>query len=383
MARAQFRKFLREAFVNLPIGARFPGRVHRLRQRMDERVHVGSVEVVLLVPGRGRQHHVGIQAGGAHAEVERHQEVELALGRFVVPDDFLGLFAAFFAEVFAEHAIARAEQMLEEVLMPFARRPQQIGAPDEHVAREVVGMVGVFATQAQAAVLEGLRNIVLGLEPSRLRRAANLERIALQLRCRRQPAHALGAHVVIDEAAAEIGFVGERREDFIDRELFVAPLIGVRIKEARGIHVARRAPPIERERERRPAGLRTQFFLAHVMRPAAARFADAATQNEQIDDPTVIHVHVVPMVHRSADDDHRLALGLVCVIGKLARERDHVFGLHAGDLLLPFRGVGQVLRIIGCAIVAAPCGVDKAAAHAVIGHHQIKHRGHARDAIRQ
>ena len=64
---------------DLPVRFRLVGRVHRRRQRVDERMHVGGVEVVLLVPGRGRQHDVGIDAGGRHAEVDRHQQVELAL----------------------------------------------------------------------------------------------------------------------------------------------------------------------------------------------------------------------------------------------------------------------------------------------------------------
>ena len=66
----------------------FPDRIDRRRQRMDEGVHVGGVEVVLLVPGRRRQHDVGIHAGRRHAEIERDQQVELSFRRLVVPDDF-------------------------------------------------------------------------------------------------------------------------------------------------------------------------------------------------------------------------------------------------------------------------------------------------------
>ena len=44
-------------------------------------MHVGGVEIVLLVPGRGRQHDVGIDAGRGHAEIERHQQIEFSFRR--------------------------------------------------------------------------------------------------------------------------------------------------------------------------------------------------------------------------------------------------------------------------------------------------------------
>ena len=91
MAGADFAELLRESLVDLPVAARLPGRIDRRRQRMDEGVHVAGVEVVLLVPGRRRQHDVGIQASGAHAEVERHQQIQLSFRRLVVPDHFLRL----------------------------------------------------------------------------------------------------------------------------------------------------------------------------------------------------------------------------------------------------------------------------------------------------
>ena len=90
MADADFAELLGEAFVDVPVAARLPCGIHRGRQRVYERVHVAGIEVVLLVPrGRG-QHDVAVQAGRAHAEVERDQQVELAFGRLVVPDHFGG-----------------------------------------------------------------------------------------------------------------------------------------------------------------------------------------------------------------------------------------------------------------------------------------------------
>ena len=102
---------------------------------MDERVHVAGVEVVLLVPGRGRQHDVRIQAGRAHAEIERHQQVELAR-RLVVPLPLRSALASS-AKILALHAIAGAQQMLEEIFVPLAARPSRIWSATQHVARPV------------------------------------------------------------------------------------------------------------------------------------------------------------------------------------------------------------------------------------------------------
>src|SRR3546814_12364585 len=60
-----------------------------------------------------------------------------------------------------------------------------------------------------------------------------------------------------------------------------------RIKVAGAIHLARRAAPVETEGEWEPARLRAQFFLTDVVRPAAARLADAAAHHEQRDDAEI------------------------------------------------------------------------------------------------
>ena len=140
---------LGDALVDVPVRARLPRRIHRRGQRMDERMHVGGVEVVLLVPGRGRQHDVGIDAGGGHAEIQRHQQVKFSFRRVVVPGDVLRLFAAFVAEVLAQHAVLGAEQVLEEILVALAGGAEQVGTPDEHVARPVRRVVGVVAGEVE------------------------------------------------------------------------------------------------------------------------------------------------------------------------------------------------------------------------------------------
>jgi hypothetical protein len=95
--------------------------------------------------------------------------------------------------------------------------------------------------------------------------------------------------------------------------------------------VAGRTVPVETEGDRRPAGLRPQFFLADVVRPAAAALADAAAHVQQIHDRPVGHVVVVPVIDRRAHDDHRLALGLGGVVGEFAAGALDVGGLDAGN----------------------------------------------------
>ncbi|OIQ72903.1 hypothetical protein GALL_454660 [mine drainage metagenome] len=183
VADADLGERLREALEYFPIRARFPRGIDRRRQGMDEGVHVGGVEVVLLVPGRRRQGDVGEQAGGAHAEVERDQKVELALGCRVVPGHLVRA-AIGGTEFGVEYAVLRTQQMLEKVFGTLAGRSQQVGAPDEQIARPVVRMVRVFAAHAQAAVLQSLDHVVLGRQADGHGVARQMQRVGLQLRRR-------------------------------------------------------------------------------------------------------------------------------------------------------------------------------------------------------
>src|SRR3546814_16487756 len=77
-----------------------------------------------------------------------------------------------------------------------------------------------------------------------------------------------------------------------------------------------------RSGEWEPARLRAQFFLTDVVRPAAARLADAAAHHEQRDDAAIAHVHMIPVIETGAENDHRAAAGLLRRVGELARDLD-------------------------------------------------------------
>ena len=112
-------------FVDVPVGPRFPYRVNRRGERMNEGVHVRGVEVVLFVPCGRRQHDVRVDAGRGHAKVEGYEKVELSFRRVGVPFDFIGP-NPLLAQLFPLNAVRRAKEVFEKILVAFARGAQQV-----------------------------------------------------------------------------------------------------------------------------------------------------------------------------------------------------------------------------------------------------------------
>ncbi len=123
-------------------------------------MHIRGVHIILLIPGGGRQHHVGEETGGGHAEIERHQQIELALQRFRLPLHLFRDSVALADALFPLNAAVGAEQVFQQVFMAFARRSEQIGAPDKQVARMVIAIVRLLAGEAQPAAFQRLYRIV-------------------------------------------------------------------------------------------------------------------------------------------------------------------------------------------------------------------------------
>ena len=54
-------------------------------------MHIRGVHIVFFIPGGGRQNDIGEQAGAGHAEIEGHQQVELAFDGRGLPLHLFGL----------------------------------------------------------------------------------------------------------------------------------------------------------------------------------------------------------------------------------------------------------------------------------------------------
>jgi hypothetical protein len=85
---------------------------------------------------------------------------QVADGSLVHPLDFGRFLAAFLAEILAEHAVPGAQQVLEHIFVALAAGAQQIGAPDEQVARKIARFIRRLAGHPQAAVPQPLHHVV-------------------------------------------------------------------------------------------------------------------------------------------------------------------------------------------------------------------------------
>ena len=282
----QLAEFFGQAFIDFPVGLALPQRLHRFGKRMDERVHVGRVQIVFLVPSGGRENHVGVQAGGVHAEIQEREQIQLAFHAFPLLH-----FGRFQAIVFVAHqAVLRAEQVFQEIFVAFAGRTQNVGTPNKHIARPVFRVFRIVARHLQRAVLQTFHSVIHRIHAGFFGRIGYIQRIGFQLRRARRPTHAGGFGVVVDHGQAAHIVAGVGREQLVGRHGFVAVLAGVAVEERSAGHLARGAVPVERESQRRPAGLRTQFFLSHIMAPAAAGLADGAAHHQHVDQAAIVHV---------------------------------------------------------------------------------------------
>ena len=361
---------LGDQLVDLPVGLAFPQRRHRLGQRVDERVHVGRVQVVLLVPGGRGQHDVAIQTGRAHPEIQDRHQIQLALLGHLLGRAHLGRTHG--VAGITEHRVLRAQQVLQEVLVPLAAGTQDVRTPDEQVAREVLRILGIITAHALRAVLQATHQILHRILTGLLGGIDDFQRVVLQLRCRRQPAHALGAGVEVDQRQRlHRLLVGRRCQDLAHAQLLVPVLARVRIEEARAVHLARRTRPVQTEGQRCPAELRTQLLLAHIVRPAATALTHAAAHHQQVDDAAVGHVGMEPVVQTRTDDHHAATMRVMRVLRELTRHLRHQLGTHARVLLLPCRRAGNIVVIgLGHVLAAQPL------VHAIVGHLQVVDGGH-------
>jgi hypothetical protein len=117
---------------------------------IDQRVHVGGGEVVLLVPGRRGQNDVGEQRRRRYPKVGADEQVELSLGNVVAPDHLGGPHLG--GRLCRHEVRVGTQQVLEEVLVALSRRAQQVGPPEDQGAWPVPEGVDVLDRELQASV---------------------------------------------------------------------------------------------------------------------------------------------------------------------------------------------------------------------------------------
>ena len=120
----------------------------------------------------------------------------------VYPINFTGFLATSFAQILAKHAIFGTEQVFQHVFMALTAGTQQVGTPDKQVAWEVAWLIRCLAGHTQATVFQTAGDVFDTAETGFLGLFRKLKWIFFQLRCRWQPAHALGANITIDQALA-------------------------------------------------------------------------------------------------------------------------------------------------------------------------------------
>ena len=136
----QLAELLRDRLPRFPVRLGLPGRIDRRVEGMDERMHVGGAEVVLLVPGGRGQHDVGQDRAAGHPEVDGHEQVELSLPCLVRPLDAVRTVLR--GGFHGRRGTVGAEQVAQEVLVAFGRAAEQVGAPQGQHPRVVVLLLG-------------------------------------------------------------------------------------------------------------------------------------------------------------------------------------------------------------------------------------------------
>jgi hypothetical protein len=100
--------------------------------------------------------------------------------------------------------------------------------------------------------------------------------------------------------------VGQRRQQLLRGQFFIAPLAGVIVEIGGAVHLPRAGVLRLRRPERRRlvalcrpgeaaptdrlAAAGAQLLLADIVRPAAAALADAAAEHQQVNHPPVVHI---------------------------------------------------------------------------------------------
>ena len=231
----QLRDAATHRLEDVVVAAGLPRRVDRRREGVHVRAHVGRRQVVLLVPGGGRQQDVAEQPRAGHPEVDADEQVELALRCLVTPDDVLRALVR--RSLLGPYRVAGAEQVAQEELVALAGRPQQVRAPHSEDPWPVAFGVGILDREPQVAALQLVGDVGGRLHARGLRLVDQVERVAIELRVGRHPPGSGGLRHRVDHRPTGEPALAERRREQVGAETVVAPLVGLHVPEAGADHL--------------------------------------------------------------------------------------------------------------------------------------------------
>ena len=119
---SQAAELKRQCLEGLVVGLCLPRRVNCRGERVQERVHIGRGDIVLLVPGSSRQNDVRQQGRGGHTEVRGDQQIQLALRCLLNPLHFVRQLL----RVGALDVVHATDQVLQEVALTLSGGTEQV-----------------------------------------------------------------------------------------------------------------------------------------------------------------------------------------------------------------------------------------------------------------
>ena len=369
---SQASELVCQSLEGLVVGLCLPRRINCRGERVQERVHIGRGDIVLLVPGSSRQNDVRQQGRGGHTEVRGDQQIQLALRCVVDPLHFVRVLL----RVGTLNVVHATDQVLQEVALTLSGGTEQVRTPQGQGTRPVDGVVDVLNGELQVTGVQALCNVVrvrgsLAACHCLLCLISQFQRVLGELREERHPAHAHGAcHNVSSVNIAQLA-LSQRGLQVIGGVCILTELVSVHVPEAGTDHVTRRAAPVQSVSNVGQTSQRTCLLLAHVVSPTATVTALGTGQVQQGEDSAVGGISVVPLADTCTEDNHGAATGIQGALSELTGNADNSLGGDRSNLLLPCRGVLNVPVLV----VLSPGTGQALAAHTVLCQHDVEDSG--------